>query len=203
MIRFKVIDITTGREVSSEKIDKIAKENELMDMDIDQFYIGEDGTLILADDCGNTAYCDIENQEVMPVLKGKYPDLEYLEALLLENLRSLHPEAFTESFWRPQVELIGLFPQTWPNTAGGFSEPGMMSGQAFTTQFTAVMRVYVHDTKEEYYGVFFDNKPAYIVDNANEAFLKDLKEHNLKTRYDAQEAYRCLFCQLFCGSVRS
>ena len=47
----------------------------------------------------------------------------------------------------------------------------------------------VYNTKEEYYGIFFDNKPAYIVDNANEVFFEDLKEQNLKTRHDAQEVY--------------
>lgn len=186
---FKVIDITTGREVSSEKIDKIAKENELMDMDIDQFYIGEDGTLILADDYGNIAYCDVEKLGFMLVFEGKYPDLEYLETMLLGNLRNLHPEAFTTSFWQPQAELVDMFPQVWPNTAGGFSEPGMVSGQAFTTEITTVMKVYVHDTEEEYYGVFFDDKPAYIVDNANETFFEDLKNRNLKSRYDAQKVY--------------
>ena len=189
MAKFKVIDTTTGREVSSEKINKIAKENNLMAADIDQFFIGEDGQLALADDCGNIAYCDTKKLGFMPVFEGKYPDLEYLEAILLGNLRNLHPEAFKTSFWQPQAELVAMFPQTWGNTAGGFSEPGMMSGRAFTTQFTTVMRVCVHDTKEEYYGVFFDNKPAYIVDNANEAFFKDLKEQKLKTRYDAQKAY--------------
>ncbi len=58
MLKFKVIDIKTGKEVSAEKIGEIAKENGLMEMDIDQFYIGEDGTLILRDDCGNTVICD-------------------------------------------------------------------------------------------------------------------------------------------------
>ena len=189
MTKFKVIDITTGKEVSSEKIDKIAKENGLIGMDIDQFFIGEDGQLVLVDDCGKIAYCDMQKLGFMPVFEGKYPDLEYLEAMLLGNLRNLHPEAFKTSFWQPQAELVDMFPQTWPDTAGGFSEPGMVAGQAFTTQFTTVMKVYVHDTEEEYYGIFFDNKPAYIVDNTNEAFLKDLKEHNLKTRHDAQETY--------------
>ena len=27
-------------------------------MDIDQFFVGEDGSLILVDDCGNSVYCD-------------------------------------------------------------------------------------------------------------------------------------------------
>ena len=189
MRTFKIFDMTTGREVSADKIDEIAKENGLIDMDIDQFFIGEDGQLALADDCDNIARCNMEELGFMPVFNGKYPDLEYFECLLLGNLRHSRPEAFTNSFWQPQAELVDMFPQTWPNTAGGFSEPGMVAGQAFTTEITTVMKVYVYDTKEEYYGVFFGNKPAYIVDHANETFFKDLKEHNLKTRHDAQEAY--------------
>ncbi len=160
MAKFKVIDITTGREVASEKIDKIAKKNGLMYMDIDQFFIGEDGQLVLADDCGKIAYFDMEKLGFMPVFERKYPDLEYLEAVLLGNLQNLHPEVFKTNFWQPQTELVDMFPQTWPNTAGGFSEPGIVSGNAFTTEFTTVMKVFVRDTKEEYYGVFFGNKPA-------------------------------------------
>ena len=29
-----------------------------MRMDINQFFVGEDGAIILADDCGNITYCD-------------------------------------------------------------------------------------------------------------------------------------------------
>lgn len=189
MTKFKVIDITTGREVSSEKIDKIAKENGLMYMAIDQFFIGEDGQLVLADTWGKIAYCDMQKLGFMPVFEDKYPDLEYFEALLLGNLRNLHPEAFQKSFWQPQAELVDMFPQTWPDTAGGFSEPGMVAGQAFTTQITTIMRVYVHDTEEEYYGVFFGSKPAYIVDHANETFFEDLKNRRIKSKYEAGKVY--------------
>ncbi len=190
MLKFKVIDIKTGKEVSAEKIDEIAKKNSLMDMDIDQFFIGEDGQLVLADDCGKIACCDMEKLGLMPVMiDSKYPDLEYLETMLLGNLRNFHPEAFQKSFWQPQAELVNMFPQTWPDTAGGFSEPGMVAGQAFTTEITTVMKVYVHDTEEEYYGVFFGSKPAYIVDNANEAFFEDLRNQQLKSKYEAERAY--------------
>lgn len=190
MLRFKVIDVKTGKEVNTEKTDEIAKENGLMDMDIDQFFIGEDGQLVLADDCGKIAYCDMEKLGLMPaMIDSKYPDLEYLEAMLLGNLRNLHPDAFKTSFWQPQAELVDMFPQTWPDTAGGFSEPGMVAGQAFTTEITTVMTVYVHDTKEEYYGVFFGNKPAYIVDHPYEAFFEDLKSRQMKSKYEAKKAY--------------
>ncbi len=189
MKTFKVIDTTTSREISADKTEQIAKDYGLMEMDIDQFCISEDGNLLLVDDCGNSTYVDAEKYKLMPVSKGKYPDLEYFEALLLGNLHHQHPEAFTESFWQPQAELVAMFPQTWPNTAGGFSKPGMMSGQAFTTEITTVLRVYVYDTKEEYYGVFFGNKPAYLVDNAPLVFFEDLKNRQMKSKYEAEKTY--------------
>lgn len=188
-MKFIIIDTTTGREVSSEKIDKIAKEGGLMDMDIDQFFIGEDGQLALADDCNNLVYCDNEYYKLRPVFEGKYPDLEYFEAIMLGSVRKIVPDAFKDSFWHPQADLESMFPQTWPDTAGGFSRPGIIAGQAFTTEITTVMKVFVHDTKEEYFGVFFGNKPAYLVSNANEVFFEDLRNRQLKSKYEAEKVY--------------
>ena len=55
---FTVIDKETGREVSDDVAQKIAKNGGLMEMDINQFAVCEDGSIILLDDCGNIAYCD-------------------------------------------------------------------------------------------------------------------------------------------------
>ena len=196
MAKFKVISIASGREVSSEKINKIAKTYGLTNKDIDQFFIGEDGQLVMADKYDNNIIylnrivChNTKGLGLMPVFEGKYPDLEYFETILPRYLREFYPEAFKTSSWQPQIELVNMFPQTWPDTAGGFSEPGTVAGQAFTTQFTTVMRAHVYDTDEEYYGVFFGNKPAYIVDNANEIFFEDLRNQRLKSTYEAKKAY--------------
>lgn len=54
---FTVIDKDTGKEVSGEVIQNIAKNGGLMLHDIDQFAVCEDGSLILIDDCGNLTYC--------------------------------------------------------------------------------------------------------------------------------------------------
>lgn len=62
---FKVIDTKTGKPPTSRVIDNIAKKNGLMEMDIDQFYVGEDGELILADECGKIAYCDTKRFKVV------------------------------------------------------------------------------------------------------------------------------------------
>ena len=57
---FRVLDPKTGSEpiFDGNHIfkEKWFKESNLIYCDIDQFYIGEDGQLVLADDCGNMAY---------------------------------------------------------------------------------------------------------------------------------------------------
>lgn len=62
---FKVIDTLTGKEPTDRVINDIAKEGGLMIADIDQFFVGEDGSLVLADDCGNMTYCDTERFKVV------------------------------------------------------------------------------------------------------------------------------------------
>lgn len=62
---FKVIDTKTGKEPTSRVVDNIAKKGGLMRMDIDQFFVGEDGSLILVDDCGNITYCDTTRFKVV------------------------------------------------------------------------------------------------------------------------------------------
>ena len=63
---FKVIDTKTGKEPTSRVIDNIARKGGLMTMDIDQFFVGEDGALVLADDCGKITYCDTKRFKVEP-----------------------------------------------------------------------------------------------------------------------------------------
>ena len=62
---FHVIDTKTGKEPTSRVIDNIAKKGGLMVMDIDQFFVGEDGSLVLIDDCGNITYCDMRRFKVV------------------------------------------------------------------------------------------------------------------------------------------
>ncbi len=120
---------------------------------------------------------------------SKYPDLEKLEKICLGNLYKLYPENFKDIRAMPRLKLYAVFPQVWGNTAGGFSEPGMMAGQAFTTQYTSVFYAEMPKTGKEHYFVFFDNEPAYIVSEANEIFLEDLKNMRLKSKYEAKKVY--------------
>lgn len=62
---FKVIDTKTGKEPTDRVISNIAKKGGLMIADIDQFFVGEDGSLVLADDCGNITYCDMGRFKVV------------------------------------------------------------------------------------------------------------------------------------------
>lgn len=54
---FKIIDKKTGKEPSTRVIQNIAEKGGLIVTDIDQFFIGEDGSIILMDECGNSCYC--------------------------------------------------------------------------------------------------------------------------------------------------
>lgn len=53
---FKIIDNNTGKEPTDEVITELAKLGNLMTDDIDGFYVGEDGQIILVDDCGNCTW---------------------------------------------------------------------------------------------------------------------------------------------------
>lgn len=69
---FKIIDRKTGKEPTQRVINNIARKSHLMEFDIDQFAICEDGQIILLDDCGNIAYCDMKRFKVeMEADKGE------------------------------------------------------------------------------------------------------------------------------------
>lgn len=55
---FRIIDKKIGKQPTARVIQNIAKKGGLIVYDIDQFFIGEDGSIILMDDCGNSCYCD-------------------------------------------------------------------------------------------------------------------------------------------------
>lgn len=65
-MQFDVIDKRTGKHPDLEKIalkEEWAKD--LIYCDIEGFFINEDGCLILADECGNFAYCPLGRFEVI------------------------------------------------------------------------------------------------------------------------------------------
>lgn len=93
-------------------------------------------------------------------------------------------EKITGYFLVPDFD-VEVFPQTWSNAATGFDEPNTVSCQAITDAYTTVVYERITDT----YVVFFDNKPCYKVNNPNECFMNDLKNHCLKGIAGAKDAY--------------
>ena len=189
---FKVLDFESGREISTDKIVKIAKEYGLMECDIDDFAISSEGQLLLIDDCGKCAYVDTKKYKVGPFIEQYYPNLEFLENVFVASVKN----KFGTDIDIAGVELVAMFPQTWPNTAGGFSEPGMAAGDAMTTEYTTVMnaRIYQKERKgkdpyEEVFVVFFGDRPAYLVENANSIFYNDLNARRMKSLYEAMKVY--------------
>lgn len=126
-------------------------------------------------------------------IRHPYPDLSYLERLFWSNIINKHPE-FEHKIISCDIR-ADLFLQTWPNTAGGFSEPGMFSGQMFVSEYTTVMQADITIKEDEkpkksiYYGVFFGNEPAYLVENPTDIFFEDLKYRKIKSKYEASKAY--------------
>lgn len=78
-----------------------------------------------------------------------------------------------------------VFRQTWPNTAGGFSKPDCMAGQAFTNQYTTVM----HEHKTNNYLIFFGNEYAYRVYTPTSRFYEDLARCQMANSGDAKNRY--------------
>ena len=73
VLGFDVIDSKTGE---CPDVEKIALEEDwakhLIYCDIDGFFIGEDGTLVLADDCGKIAYCPAQRFEIKTIEDEEY-----------------------------------------------------------------------------------------------------------------------------------
>lgn len=89
---------------------------------------------------------------------------------------------------RPEFNVV-CFPQMWGSTCTGFDvcpdgSPAF-GGQMMTKAYTTV----IEETLTETYVVFFNNKPAYCVTNANEQFLTDLKNHKLAPLSVARRKY--------------
>jgi hypothetical protein len=118
-----------------------------------------------------------------------YPDFKKSELGLVKQVLKAHPEYkynIADYDYRAY-----MFPQMWPNTAGGF-EDGGFSGQAITEQYTLVLclNILLKDmTTKEYYGVFFDGEPCYVVEDPKPKFFADLDEMCMKNKAEARKVY--------------
>lgn len=128
----------------------------------------------------------------------KYPNLELIEYKFKQHLNA--NEDWKEKFnklkeksefprlLQPEFDVI-VFSQIWGSTCTAFDvcKDGTptMDGQSMTKAYTVVIKETLTDT----FGVFVDDKPCYVVDNATEEFYKDLSERNMKSLSMARKSY--------------
>lgn len=115
-------------------------------------------------------------------MKPLFPNLELIEYKAALNFKKAHP------FLTPDFNFI-TFPQTWGSTCGGnditaSGEP-ITAGCAITKEYTTVVHELTYDT----YYVFFGNNPCYMVENANDEFIRDLNDRNIASHSVAKELY--------------
>lgn len=136
-------------------------------------------------------------------MKAKLPNLELLEYQAVQTF--LKDEEKLKEYIERRKEMgfplskksklmyidlsCELFKQVWGSTCTAFDvdEQGcaVIAGQAMTEAYTVVF----FEPLTETYIVFIDNRPCYIVSNANEKFINDLKERNLESLSRAKLYY--------------
>lgn len=128
----------------------------------------------------------------------KYPNLELIEYKFKQHLneceewknkiKEIKAKSDFPQLLSPDFDVI-VFSQIWGSTCTAFDvcEDGTatMAGQAMTRAYTVVIKETLTDT----FGVFIDDKPCYVVDNATDEFYKDLSERNMKSLSMARKSY--------------
>ena len=64
---FQVLDTKTMKEVNLDDFTALARNNNLMEFDLEGFALQEDGTLLLCDECGRFAYVPREDKYIIRV----------------------------------------------------------------------------------------------------------------------------------------
>lgn len=129
-------------------------------------------------------------------MKANYPNLELMEYQSFiaikssEELLKKFEDAKAKQGRFTRIDFTAeVFIQMWGNTNTAFDvcpdgSPAI-GGCAMTEAYTVVM----YERTTDVYFVFVDNKLCYYVENANQVFLTDLKEHNIKSLSEAKKAY--------------
>ena len=111
-------------------------------------------------------------------MTGRYPNIMLLDYRFQEEILRRIPST---DRYIPDVDTY-MFPQVWPNTGGGFAEPGGVYGQAFIKEYTTVLVSHNHNMAM----VAFGDKPAYIVDDLTEKFMSDLRTHSMASVHESR-----------------
>ncbi len=123
-----------------------------------------------------------------------YPDFKKCETALIMQILKEHPD-YEYNIMDYEYRAY-MFPQMWPNTAGGFDNTSkdnvLLLGQAATEQYTLVLKctvVFKNRIAYDFYGVFFDGEPCYLVSHPKTEFFTDLNNMNMKCKGAARKAY--------------
>ena len=115
-------------------------------------------------------------------MKAYLPNLELIDYKATLYLRKENPSLL------PEFDII-TFPQIWGSTCGGnditASDEPVIAGRAMTKEYTTV----VHELNSDLFFIFFGNNPCYLVENANEKFLSDLKDRTIAAHSVAKKRY--------------
>lgn len=129
-------------------------------------------------------------------MKPSYPNLELMEYKAFiafkdnEELLKKFEEAKEKRRRFAGFDFVAeVFTQMWGSTCTAFDvcEDGSpaIGGCAMTEAYTVV----IHERLTDTYFVFVNNKLCYYVENANQTFLDDLKEHRIKPLSEAKNVY--------------
>ena len=129
---------------------------------------------------------------------AKLPDIGKIEEMFREIIRTTYDNLETGWFQNPHIH---IFPDIWPNTAGGLCLPGMVACAAMTEEYTSVIQMIwisrdMQQTRK-FYGVYFQDTCAYVVEDAPDKFLEDASHshmaglsENPEERYGAKIIYK-------------
>ena len=129
-------------------------------------------------------------------MRLSYPNLELMEYKAFINFKN--NKELSKKFEEAKEKrgrfagydfVAEVFTQMWGSTYTAFDicEDGTptLGGCAMTEAYTVV----IHERLTDTYFVFIDNKLCYYVENANQTFLNDLKEHSIKPLSEAKKVY--------------
>lgn len=90
---FEIIDRRTGKEPSQRVINNIARKGGLIEHDIAGFFVGSDGGLILADECGHYTY--VNTNRITAIVTNK---------VLTDYCKMRKFKLLTEKYYRELIE---------------------------------------------------------------------------------------------------
>lgn len=110
-------------------------------------------------------------------MRPKLPNLELLMYIFKDAV--LKGSEYVGKKFNDECSVY-VFKQLWGSTTLGF--PGM-GGCAMTSAYTTV----ICNDNNEYYGVFFGNRLAYLVKDPNKLFFEDLKNCSMKPCWECEK----------------